>query len=387
MIDKIIKYLEHLYEKIYNNDTYDIIIAYTNLLIYKILPLLLTLSICGYSNIYVIILRYLIFCYLVINLLISDGILRQSIKLRTNINISHTCNECSTNFIWNLQDNVSYIIFNIIGSIIFKSNIYLDIYWRSYVHTIPYYIKNKICISKSIQYQYIFTGFGLLNYLTEFILGYILPFEYLFIIMYFVTFVLDCVVFNIHIEYKNNNSFFNILLVVPWKISQFLTIGFIEFRKRKYIDKNIIEDIINVLNYLRDNTYYRIILWKEFQSLEHFVSYGRTSVYFREHITNTHDLLTSIVNFLDNNTALLIARRIKLFHITTLFKPLMSSEHRFYVSIFESRISIEKFIKQFVGDLKEAITNTKNETSYEEIYNCVIKAEDADNMNIIDKYY
>ena len=55
-----------------------------------------------------------IFCYLVINLLISDGILRQSIKLRTNINISHTCDECSTNFIWNLQDSVSYIIFNII---------------------------------------------------------------------------------------------------------------------------------------------------------------------------------------------------------------------------------------------------------------------------------
>jgi hypothetical protein len=387
MIDDIIKYLEHLYEKIYNNDTRDIIIAYINLLIYKILPILLTLSICGYSNIFVNISRYLIFCYLVINLLISDCILRQSIKLRTNINITHTCEECSTNFIWNLQDNISYIIFNIIGSIIFKSNICLDIFWRSYVHTIPYNIKNKICISKSIQYQYIGTGFGLLNYLIEFILSYILPFEYLFIIMYFVTFVLDCVVFNMYIEYKNNNSFFNILLLVPWKVSQFLTIGFIEFRKRKYIDNNIIEDIINVLNYLRDNSYYKIILWKEFQSLEHFVSHGRTSVYFREHIVNTHDLLTSIVNFLDNNTALLIARRIKLFHITTLFKPLMSSEHKFYVSIFETRRSIEKFIKQFVGDLKEAIINTKNETSYEEIYNCVIKAEDTNNMKIIDKYY
>lgn len=387
MIDEIIKYLEHLYEKIYNNNTYDIILAYINLLIYKILPILLTLSICGYSNIYVNIFRYVIFCYLIINLLISDGILRQSVKLRTNINITHTCDECSTKFIWNLQDTVSYIIFNIIGNIIFKSNICLDILWRSYVHTIPYYIKNKICISKSVQYQYIFTIFGILNFGIEFILSYILPFEYIFIIMYLITFIIDSIVFNLHIEYKNNNNFINILLVIPWKASQFLTIGFIEFRKRKYIDKNIIEDIIYLLNYLRNNTYYKIILWKEFQTLEQFVSYGRTSIYFREHILNIHDLLTSIVNYLDNNTALIIARKIKLFHITTLFKPLMSSEHKFYVSIFESRESIEKFIKQFVGDLKEAITNTKNETSYEEIYNCVIKAEDTENMKIIDTYY
>jgi hypothetical protein len=392
----IIKYLEkilpiskveHLHEKMNNNSTYDIILAYIVLIIYKILPILLTLSICGYSNIFINIMRYIIFCYLIVNLLISDIILRQSIKLRTNINIIHNCEKCPTNFIWNIQDCISYLIFNIVGSIIFKYNIWLDIYWRGYIHTIPYYIKNKICISKSIEYQYIFIFFGILNSIIESIFGYFLPFEYLFIVMYIVTFIIDCIVFNLHIPIKQNtNNVSNILIIIPWKISQFFTVGFMEIRKRKYIDKNIIEDIIHIFNYLRDNTYYKIILWKEFQSYENFVSYGKTSVYFREQILHIYELFTSIINFLDNNTALIIIRKIKLLHITTLFKPFMSSQHKFYVSVFESRKIIEKFIKQFVDDLKKAIGDTENETLYESLYNYVIKAEDSDDA-IIDKYF
>ena len=382
----VIKHLEHLYEKMYNNNTYDIILVYINLLLYKILPILLTLSICGYSNIFINIIRYIIFCYLVINLLISDIILRQSIKLRTNINITHNCDKCPTNFIWNIQDNISYLIFNIVGSVIFKTNMYMDIYWRGYIHTIPYYIRNKICISKSIQYQYIFILFGILNFVIEFILSYLLPFEYIFIIMYLITFIIDTIVFNLHINYNDNNSISNILIIIPWKISQFLTIGFMEIRKREYIDKNIIEDIINILNYLRNNTYYKIILWKEFQSCENFVSYGKTSIFFREQVLNIYDLLSSIVNFLDNNMTLIIIKKIKLLHITTLFKPLLSTQHKFYVNIFESREIIEKFIKQFIDDVKKAISNTENEKIYESLYNYVIK-EESDNINMIDKYY
>ena len=54
--------------------------------------------------------------------------------------------------------------------------------------------------------------------------------------------------------------------------------------------------------------------------------------------------------------------------------------------MFESRKSIEPFIKQLLKDLDESITNTKSEIIYEEMYNFDKKIE-TENIKIIDKYY
>jgi hypothetical protein len=204
--------------------------------------------------------------------------------------------------------------------------------------------------------------------------------------MFFVIFVIDCVIFNLNIKYKNNLSFVNILLICVWKISQFLTIGYIESKKRNFGNRDIVEEIINKLNYLRNNTWYRMVLWKEFQSLENFISFGKTSVFYREHVLVVHDLLVTIVYYLDNNTTIKFARKTKILHISTIFKPFMSSQHKFYVRMFESRKSIEPFIKQLLKDLDESITNTKSEIIYEEMYNFEKKIENQD-VKIIDKYY
>jgi len=379
-------FLKVLYEKLQNNNTIDIIILYINLIFYKIIPILIPLSLIGYSNIYINIFRYIVTCYLIINLLISDFILRQSVKIRNPIDTDNTCEKCSLNIVWNLQDNISNIVFYVLGAIVFKYNVYLNIYWRSYMHSLPICIKNKLCIHKSVEIQYISIPFGILNYLIEAGLYYVLPTEYILIVMFFVVFVIDCVIFNLNVKYKNNISFTNILLICVWKISQYLTIGFIENKKRKFGNRDIVEEIINKLNYLRNNTWYRVILWKEFQNLDNFISFGKTSVFYREHVLVIHDLLVTIVYYLDNNTTIKIARKTKILHISTIFKPFMSSQNKFYIRMFESRKSIEPFIKQVLKDLDESIANTKSEIIYEEMYNFDKKIE-TDNIKIIDKYY
>lgn len=379
-------FLKMLYEKLQSNNTIDIIILYINLIFYKIIPILIPLSLIGYSNVFVNIFRYVITAYLIINLLISDFILRQSVKIRNPIDTDNACEKCSSNIVWNLQDNISNIVFYVLGGIIFKYNIYLDIYWRSYMHSLPICIKNKLCIHKSVEIQYISIPFGIFNYLIEFSLHYVLPAEYTLIIMFFVVFVIDCIIFNLNVKYKNNLSFTNILLISVWKISQYLTIGCIENKKRNFGNRDIVEEIINKLNYLRNNTWYRVVLWKEFQSLENFISFGKTSVFYREHVLVVHDLLVTIVHYLDNNTTIKIARKTKILHISTIFKPFMSSQNKFYIRMFESRKSIEPFIKQLLKDLDESIANTKSEIIYEEMYNFDKKIE-TENIKIIDKYY
>ncbi len=379
-------FLKNLYGKLQSNNTIDIIILYINLIFYKIIPILIPLSLIGYSNIFINILRYLITAYLIINLLISDFILRQSVKIRNPIDTDNACDKCSSNIVWNLQDNMSNIVFYVLGSIIFKYNIYLDIYWRSYMHTVPICVKNKLCVHKSVEMQYISIPFGILNYLIEFGLCYIMPIEYILIIMFCVSFVIDCVIFNLDIKYKSNVSFINILLICVWKISQYLTVGCIESKKRNFGNRDVVEEIINKINYLKNNTWYRVILWKEFQNLENFVSFGKTSVFYREHVLVIHDLLITIVYYLDNNTTIKIARKTKILHISTIFKPFMSSQNKFYIRMFESRKSIEPFIKQLLKDLDDSIAKTKSEIIYEEMYNFDKKIE-SENVKIIDKYY
>ncbi len=379
-------FLKKFYEKIKNNNTIDIIIVYINLIFYKIIPILIPLSLLGYSNVAINIFRYLVTCYLIINLLISDFILRQSVKIRNPIDTECACEKCSLNIVWNLQDNISNIIFYVIGSIVFKYNIYLNIYWRSYMHSLPIYIKNKLCVHKSVEIQYVSIPFGILNYLIEITLCYILPTEYILITMFFVMFVIDCVIFNLNIKYKSNLSFTNVFLICLWKISQYFTIGYIENKKRNFGNRDIVEEIINKMNYLRNNTWYRVILWKEFQNLENFISFGKTSVFYREHVLVIHDLLITIVHYLDNNTTIKIARKTKILHISTIFKPFMSSQNKFYIRMFESRKSIEPFIKQLLKDLDDSIANTKSEIIYEEMYNFDKKME-KENVKIIDEYY
>jgi hypothetical protein len=383
---EIKSFFKNLYNKLKNNNTINIIILYINLIFYKIIPILIPLSLLGYSNTFINIARYIIVIYLIVNLLISDFILRQSIKVRNLIDGDHICEKCSNNIVWNLQDSLSNIVFYILGGFVFKYNIYLDIYWRSYMHTLPICIKYKLCMHKSVELQYICIIFGIFNYLIEFCLYHILPVEYTLIMMFFITFVFDCVIFNLDIKYQSNITFVNILLLSVWKISQYLTIGYIENKKRKVGNRDMVEEVINKLNYLRNNTWYRVILWKEFQNLDNFISLGKTSVFYREHILTFHDLLISIVYYLDNNTTIKIARKTKILHISTIFKPFMSSQNKFYIRIFESRKSIEPFIKQLLKDLDDSIANTKSEIIYEEMYNFDKKIENT-NMKIIEKFY
>ena len=69
-----------------------------------------------------------------------------------------------------------------------------------------------------------------------------------------------------------------------------------------------------------------------------------------------------------------------------ILKPFMSSEHKFYIRMFESRKSIEPFIKQLIKDLDDSILNTKSELIYEELYNFEKKVE-CENVKIIEKFY
>jgi len=382
-----ILFLKNIYNKLFYNNTFDIIKIYWNIIIYKIIPILLPISIIGYNNFFINLLRHIITIYLAINLLITDFILRQSVRIRTCDNlIEHNCDRCSQDIIWNIQDIASNVVFYILGGAISKYNMYTDIYWRSYLHAIPIFIKNKLCISKSINFQYIGLIFGLINYFIEFVLSYILPNEYLLLMMFFITFVIDTIIFNLDLKYKDTFNFSSIFLDIIWKISQCLTVGYLEIKKRSYIDKDIIYDIINYFNYFRNNTYYRFILWKEFQTLDNFISFGKTSVFYREHILNIHELLSIANNYLENNMIIKIARKTKILHVSTMLKPFMSSQNKFYIRLFESRKKIEPFIAQIINDLDTSIKNTKSENLYEELYNCQKKVN-SDNIEIIENHY
>ena len=93
-----------------------------------------------------------------------------------------------------------------------------------------------------------------------------------------------------------------------------------------------------------------------------------------------------MVNYLDNNATIKIARKTKILHISTIFKPFMSSQNKFYIRMFESRKSIEPFIKQLLVDLDNSILKTKSECIYEELYSFNKKLEN-DNVKIIEKFY
>jgi hypothetical protein len=370
--------------------TKEIILLYGELILYKILPMMTPLSLLGYGfareHIVVLGIRYICLLYLYINLLLSDIILRQSIKIRNSMIVEHNCEYCSKNIIWNIQDIVSNILFTIIGTIVFRVNIFLDIYWRSYIHSLPISIKYKHCTQKSIDIQLYAIPFGIINYIIESMLSNILPFEYTIILMCFINFMIDSIILDRNNRFITNRNIFsfNILLKIVWKLSQFLTVGYIEVKKRDIADRDVIEDIINILQYMRNNTFYRFILWKEFQSLDNFISMGKTSIYYREHILNTYDLVVNIMSYLDNNMVK-IMRKSKLLHITALFKPFLSSQHKFYIRLFESRKTIEPFMIQFINDMNQSIKNTKAEVEFEEIYNNIREIE-QDKLNIIDDY-
>ena len=364
--------------------TKTIILLYGELILYKILPMMIPFSLLGDSFAIIRYLLWLCLGYLYINLLLSDIILRQSIKIRNSMIVEHNCEYCSKNIVWNIQDIISNIIFTIIGTVVFRVNIFLDIYWRSYIHSLPISIKYKHCTQKSIDIHLIAIPFGIINYIIECMLSRVLPFEYTIILMCFVNFMIDSIIIDKNNRFITNHNIFsfNILLKIVWKISQFLTVGYIEVKKRDIADRDVIEDIINILQYLRNNTFYRFILWKEFQSLDNFVSMGKTSIYYREHILNTYDLVVNIMSYLDNNMVKII-RKSKILHITALFKPFLSSQHKFYIRLFESRKTIEPFIKQFINDMNQSIKNTKAEVEFEEIYNNMIE---QNKLNIIDDY-
>jgi len=90
------------------------------------------------------------------------------------------------------------------------------------------------------------------------------------------------------------------------------------------------------------------------------------------------------MSYLDNNMVKII-KKSKLLHITALFKPFLSSQHKFYIRLFESRKIIEPFIIQFINDMNHSIKNTKSEVEFEEVYNN-IKEIEHDKLNIIDNY-
>jgi hypothetical protein len=131
---------------------------------------------------------------------------------------------------------------------------------------------------------------------------------------------------------------------------------------------------------LKKSTFYRILFWKEFQSLDNFISYGSTSPFYREHILNIFELLLNVKYFLTNNSTITFARKTKLLHMTTVFKPYMSAENKFYVTLFEARKEIEPFIKEVIEDLETSIQTTKCVLDYEELYNYDIQLDRSIHM-------
>lgn len=359
--------------------TKPILISYSRLYIYKILPLLIPLTLLGYGNDLINFIRYILVGYMYINLYINDCMLRESIKLKTVLSEEHNCTRCSQSVVWNIQDQVANLLFLNIGSVLFRYNIYLDIYWRSFVHSIPVATKHKLCVQKSIRIEWWGILFGILNYGCEHILRRMFYFEYVLFFMLFIQFAIDCYLFD---------NTFKRLYIIPthfllktvWKVSQCIVLGAIEIKKRNIGNKNVLSEIIRVLSYLKNSTFYRFLFWKEFQSLDNFISYGSTSPFYREHILNIFELLLNVKYFLTNNSAITFARKTKLLHMTTIFKPYMSAENKFYVTLFEARKEIEPFIKEVIEDLETSIQTTKCVLDYEELYNYDIQLDRSIHM-------
>jgi hypothetical protein len=157
-------------------------------------------------------------------------------------------------------------------------------------------------------------------------------------------------------------------------------LGAIEIKKRNIGTKNIVSEIIRVLSYLKNSTFYRFLFWKEFQTMDNFISYGSTSPFYREHILNMFELLLNVKYFLTNNSAITFARKTKLLHMTTIFKPYMSAENKFYITLFEARKELEPFIKEVIEDLETSIQTTKCVLDYEELYNYDIQLDRSIHM-------
>jgi len=369
--------------------TQHIILSYLNLLLYKIFPIIIPLSIIGIDSLLFSAIQYLVFGYMYFNLIISDILLRQTIKIyiiKSNTNISnneHNCDYCSKNIVWNLQDIITNLVFNIIGTYIFRKNIYLDIYWRSYLHTLPIAIKNKLCVQQSIYINWIGIIGGFINYFLEKFLSYYFPFVYVLFFMLFLNFIIDCFIFELDI--KSSTSILSpILLKIIWKFTQCIIIGWIELKKRTMQNNNMILEILHWFVYLKNNTYYRFIFWKEFQSLDLFVSYGESSIFYREHVLNLFELLLNIKYLIDNQIVK-FARKTKLLHISSFLKPYLSSENKFYISLFEARKEIEPFLNDIIKDIESSILHTKIKNEYEEFYNDRKKIESS--INIMESYY
>jgi hypothetical protein len=403
--------LLNLYSQINNNNTNMILKSYTDLVIHKvillIIPLICIFNIINYffdsSNEFILIylIRIITIIYTYINLLTSDTILRQSLKIRTISQLEHSCDNCDISVIWNLQDNITNLLFNIIGSIVFKYNCITDIYWRSYIHSLPTHNKNKLCVQKSLEITKTGILFGTLNYFSDYILGIIFNRDFCIIINLFITFIFDFVIYNYNennettfeiyensIEnekaYYNLKYMFNSPLFIFWKISQCTFVGYIEIKKRNTNNKDIIKDLLWLVNHIRNNTYYRFIFWQEFQTLESFIRFGKISLFYREHVISFYDLMVHITNYI-NNTTFKIIRKSKIIHLTCIFKSFLPSQYKFYTSLFESRKNIEQFINILMTDLENSIKNTKGHVEYEEIFS--YKNIEKKNLNMIDDYY
>jgi hypothetical protein len=198
--------------------------------------------------------------------------------------------------------------------------------------------------------------------------------------MLFTQFAIDCYIFDNTFKPIRGIIPTHFLLKTVWKVSQCITLGAIEIKKRNIGNKNVVSEIIRVLSYLKKSTFYRFLFWKEFQSLDNFISYGSTSPFYREHILNIFELLLNVKYFLTNNSAITFARKTKLLHMTTIFKPYMSAENKFYITLFEARKEIEPFIKEVIEDLETSIQTTKCVLDYEELYNYDIQLDRSIHM-------
>jgi len=368
-------------EELYQTNIHDIITVYIKIICYKILPYLLFFSILNHTNIYFKSIKYIFFIYSLINLFITDFILRQSIKYTKITNIKHSCSKCPVNLIHNIEECISIFIFNLVGYMISKHNILLDIYWRSYLHTNPLMIKEKVCIRNYITFNYVGIPFGIINYCFEQIVSTILPTEYVFFLMMLLNFYIDSIIYISNIQYSNN-KILNILLEIIWFISECFTLGIIEFQKRKIKTNDIIKDTIFYFNYLKNHNYYKVILWSDFQQLNNFISTSYGSVYYREHISNIYHLLYNILNNIKNNKTIKFIRKSKIIHLTSLFSNLFPTDYKIYLKIFDSRKYLEPFLFELVRLLEHNLTNYKLNSENIPLENKNINIK----LNIIDKY-
>ena len=387
MIKVINEYFVTLKEKLYQNNTVNIIKIYFGLLLKRVFPLFFTLSIFGYGNLYINFLRYILIIYIIINITINEIVLRQSIKIEIFKETVHNCKKCPTNIIFTMEEYLTNILFYVIGTFLSRHNILSNIYWKSHIHSSPLYQSNKLCVKSSLQIQNIGIFFGIVDYIVEQILIFCLPFEYCIFLTFFVSFCIDAIVYNIGPLNNENMISHNFVLKFVWNIGNSIVIGIIEKYKRniKNTNNSIVEDIIKYLNYCRTHTYYRFIFWKEFRSLNNFISYGNSSIFYREHIINIHEFLSNMIEYLDNSMSIKIVKKTKLINISSIFRPFMSSQSKFYLELISARKHIEPFIRQIILDVESSIKSSKSDMYYEELYN--VRKNIEEEKTIIKNYY